>query len=154
MKLVNLLEAGLQVGDKVWHNDLQAWQTVTEIDERLGYPISTGSNNLKRSFTVKGAVLPDVFPVIMLDKPDWELPTKKPEPDWAKIFTLDKPFMVRDSECESWELRYALKYKPDGIGDFKVFSDGWNSDTATEISFFNYARELTLEERKEYLCTN
>ena len=152
MKLVNLLEAGLQVGDKVWNNKFQEWF------EYLGGfrdELHLKNTNNKSIYVDKfGRCNGGKFPSVMLDKPDWELPTKKPEPNWAEVFTLDKPFMVKDKKDQDWHIAYACCYMPSASLPFLVFSDRMSSELARgagSIDCFRYARELTPEERGQYL---
>jgi len=146
MKKVNLIEAGLEVGDTVWFLD-GTTKVVKEADSNnCDYPIRLDSNHRYTKYGElmrRGSSGVNIFlaPVTL------EIPTKKPETDWSKVFTLDKPFMVRDSG--SWGFGYAVVYLKQAPYQFHVVDDGNTSQAGAEVIGFKQTRKLTKQELEE-----
>ena len=148
MKKVNLIEAGLEVGDTVYFLD-GTTKVVTEIESiHSDYPISLEGGE---DYTEYGELLDNGTSGvnIFLAPVTLEIPTKKPEPDWLKVFTLDKPFMVRDWNDGDWCFSYAMCYVPRSSHPFKTFCEGLTQLRATHTNCFRQVRKLTLEELEE-----
>lgn len=144
MKKVNLLEAGLKVGDTVYRIGAEPIIVVDINDSNFPIHCSDGVRYNKfgcPSFVIETGVS------IFLSPPDFEIPTTKPELDWAKIFTVDKPFMVKDKESEEWKMAFALTYLGCAEYPFYCLDDGKKRENA---EWFKLCRKLTPEELKRH----
>ena len=77
-------------------------------------------------------------------------PLPDSEPDWAKIFTVDKPFMVRDCENSEWKLGFAMAYLKMAKHPFYCFGGGASANCAKYSDQFKHCRKLTPEELEQY----
>ena len=158
MKLVNLIEAGLQVGDWVWCHSRQCFGQVKRVSvlKSTTYPISVEFNDEDApevvDYTKDGRQhFADKVPDIFLDKLDFEIPTTKPEPDYAKEFVTNTPWMVRDLPTSEWFFRRAAVYCKGAGHPFYTFTKTFKGKDAMLLTPWQYARKLTVDERAHYL---
>ena len=147
MNKVNLIEAGLEVGDTVWFLDGTTKVVKETNSNNCDYPIGLDSNHRYTKYgelMMRGSSGVNIFlaPVTL------EIPTKKPETDWSKVFTLDKPFMVRyNGSC--WCFGYAVVYLQTASSPFFVVDEGKTTHGGEGIEGFEQARKLTKQELEE-----
>ena len=147
MNRVNLIEAGLEVGDTVWFLNGTTKEVAAIYADSCDYPIKLHGNV---RYTKDGCLMlgGQSGVNIFLAPVTLDIPTKKPEPDWSKIFTLDKPFMVSDhGNC--WDFGYAVVYLQTASSPFFVVEGGLTTQGGRDIEGFKQARKLTKQELEE-----